>query len=190
MSIANTTETSSQVARFLAPETSTEQIVLFAQPYNIGARGFYFSNLEDYERKVETLRDDCGNRVEEFELQFIDGDDAQLFEACAINQANLSVWFDDIMDRPDHEKTVLYFLTSVIGYTLEQALDKLDEPSICEGRLESVAEDLFDEIYDIPEHLAAYIDYEKFARDCELNGDLNEFEFAGTTYTCTNAACL
>jgi len=28
-----------------------------------------------------------------------------------------------------------------------------------------------------------YFDYEAFARDAELNGDVHEFEYAGQTYT-------
>ena len=51
--------------------------------------------------------DRYGNLVEEFEIQFIDGDNAQLFEACGINQANLNRWFDDIEFLQDHEKVNL-----------------------------------------------------------------------------------
>jgi hypothetical protein len=73
---------------------------------------------------------------------------------------------------------------------MDQALEKIDEPSIYEGELKDAAEELFDECYlsDIPESVRNYIDYAAFARDCELGGDMTEFEFAGTTYTCTNAS--
>lgn len=54
---------------------------LHATPYNIDALGFYFDNAIDYESKAATHVDRYGNLVEEFEIQFIDGDDAQLFEA-------------------------------------------------------------------------------------------------------------
>ena len=44
--------------------------------------------------------------------------------------------------------------------------------------------------HEIPENLRFYFDMEKFARDLEIGGDFNEFRFEGTTYTCTNAACI
>lgn len=162
----------------------------FAQPYNFDAVGFYFDTLESYAGQSENLLDAFGNPVEEFEIQFIDGDDCELFSACGINQANLSVWFDDITGLSDNEKTALFYLCGISGCNLENALDKLDEVNLSEGNLKDVAERLFDEFYlnDVPESVRAYIDYEKYARDCELGGDMTEFDFNGTTWTCTNAS--
>ncbi len=56
---------------------------LHATPYNIDAAGFYFDSLEDYQTKTENHLDRFGNLVEEFEIQFIDGDDSELFDACS-----------------------------------------------------------------------------------------------------------
>lgn len=163
---------------------------LYAQPYNMDAQGFYFHNFEEYETKSENLRDRFGSVVEEFEIQFIDGDDADLFEAMGINQSNLSTWFDDIEDMDDHEKIALYFLTGTLGYNLDQAMDKVEDVIIYEGDAKEAAEELFEECYahTIPENLRFYFDMDKFARDLEICGDFNEFEFNGTTYTCTNAS--
>lgn len=195
MTIANNSENNSndQVAQFLAPEISKEQVfntTLYAQPYSIDAVGFYFHSFEEYETKSENLQDRFGNPVEEFEIQFIDGDDAELFEACGINQSNLSTWFDDIEDKDEHEKIALYFLTGELGYTLDQAMDKVEDVIIYEGDAKEAAEELFDECYahTIPENLRFYFDMDKFARDLEIGGDFNEFQFKGTTYTCTNAS--
>lgn len=162
----------------------------FAQPYSLDAVGFYFDTLEAYTEKSECLLDSFGNPVEEFELQFIDGDDCELFSACGINQGNLHTWFETIIDLSDQEKTALFYLRSVLGYNLENALDKLEDVNLSEGNLKDVAGTLFDEFYlnDVPESVRAYIDYEKYARDCELGGDLCEFDFNGTTWTCTNAS--
>ena len=162
----------------------------FAQPYSFDAVGFYFDTLEAYTEKSENLLDAFGNPGEEFEIQFIDGDDCELFSACGINQANLNLWFETITDLAEHEKTALYYLCSVSGYNLENALDKLEDVNLSEGNLKDVAETLFDEFYlsDVPESVRAYIDYEKYARDCELGGDLCEFYFNGATWTCTNAS--
>ena len=136
--------------------------------------------------------DRFGNLVEEFEIQFIDGDDAELFEACGINQANLNVWFDDIEFLQDYEKASLFYLVGVAGYKLDQAIEKMNEPSIYQGDLLDAATVLFDECYlhTLPDNIKYYIDYEKFARDCELGGDMCEFEYAGTTYTCTNSNAI
>lgn len=197
MTTANNSEINSndQVAQFLAPEISKEQVfatTLYAQPYSLDAVGFYFHSLEEYETKSENLRDRFGYAVEEFEIQYIDGDDSELFEACGINQGNLSAWFDDIEAMDERQKVALYFLTGVLCYTTESAMDKLDDVSIFEGDAQEAAEELFDDCYahEIPENLRFYFDMEKFARDLEIGGDFNEFRFEGTTYTCTNAACI
>lgn len=162
----------------------------FAQPYNLDAVGFYFETLDAYSEKSENLLDVFGNPVEEFEIQFIDGDDCELFSVCGINQGNLQTWFETVADLSDQEKTALFYLRSVLGYNLENALDKLEDVNLSEGNLKDVAETLFDEFYlnDVPESVRAYIDYEKYARDCEIGGDLHEFDFNGTTWTCTNAS--
>ena len=125
-----------------------------------------------------------------FEIDFIDGDDAALFNACGINQANLNTWFDDIEPLSETEKAALYFLLSDLGYSLADALEKIDEVSLYSGKLLDAASELFDECYlhDMPEQIRYYVDYEKFARDCEISRDMIEFEHNGTTYTCTNAA--
>lgn len=86
----------------------------------------------------------------------------------------------------------MFYLTGVNGYSMEDAISKLDDVCLFEGYLKEAAGELFDECYahEIPENLRCYINYEAFARDCKLGGDMYEFEFAGKTYTCTNAACV
>jgi hypothetical protein len=81
-------------------------------------------------------------------------------------------------------------LLSVAGYSLSQALDKVNEPSITQSSLRDAAEELFDEcwLHDVPENIRYYIDYGKFARECEIGGDMVEFEYNNQIYTCTNAA--
>jgi len=127
--------------------------------------------------------------VEEFEIQVIDGDDAELFEACGIHQGNLDVWFDEIEGLEEYKKAGLYCLCACIHYRLDVAMQKLDDISLMQCNLKDAAQELFDEIYlpDVPESVRFYIDYEMFARDCEIGGDMTEFEFKGETWTCTNA---
>ena len=162
---------------------------LCATPYNIDASFFYFDSIDEYDNKSKCHLDRYGNDVEEYEIQLIDSNDSDLFMACNINQANLNVWFDQIEVLQDHEKVSLYYLVAVAGYSLDQAMDKIDEPSIAASNLRCAAEELFDECWlpSIPESARYYIDYDKFARDCQMGGDMCEFEYTGTTYTCTNS---
>lgn len=165
----------------------------FAHPYDQSATGFYFDTFAEYEEKVAALKNSYGQPVEEFEIQFIDGDDSQLFAACGINQSNLEQWFDDVEDLDDHEKVALFYLMDnnvVAG--LAEALEKMDDVSIQEGTLKEAAEALFDELYlhEIPKHLHNYIDYAAFANDLQCGGDAVEFDYDGTTYTCTNASSI
>lgn len=195
----NTSTTNSQSSQQF--NTDAHQIAcvnsdrrFYAQPYSLDARGFYFTDMDDYNTKAEALRDSFGNHVEEFELQFIDGsrEESALFQACNVNQANLEQFFAIIDDLQSYELPALYYLCDTIGYSMAEAMNKLDDVTIYNGSLEDAATELFDECYahDIPENLRNYIDYSAFARDCEQSGDMTEFEFAGETFTCTNAACV
>jgi hypothetical protein len=69
---------------------------LYAQPYDITAIGFSFTTLEEYRKKAGNLTNDYGRPVEEFEIQFIDGNDidAQLFKALPmqLNPYSMSVY--------------------------------------------------------------------------------------------------
>lgn len=165
---------------------------LCATPYNISATFFYFDSIDEYDNKSKCHLDNYGILVEEYEIQYISGDDAELFNVCNINQANLSQWFDDIEFLQDHEKVSLYYLVAVAGYSLDQAMEKLDEPSIAESNLLDAATELFDECYlpSVPANVHCYIAYDQFARDCQIGGDLVEFEYANTTYTCTNSSSM
>ncbi len=72
-------------------------ILLYAQPYDISAEGFYFRSADEYDQKVRSIRNDFGQPVEEFEIQFIDGEqiDAQLAEAIGLSQASFRRFLDD-----------------------------------------------------------------------------------------------
>lgn len=175
---------------FAAHQTA---IQFHAQPYNLDATGFYFSSNEEFEEKSGKCVDRFGCAVEEFEIQFIDGSSeaAALFCALEINQANFAEFIDLTEDKTADELASIAYLAEM-GYSFENAVSDADNVMLREGRLEDAAEELFDECYlhEIPERLQSYIDYTAFANDCRLSGDLVEFEFAETTYTCVNANSL
>ncbi len=164
--------------------------ILHANPYTPDARGFRFSSAEEFTTQASALRDRFGSPVEEFELQYLDGEDGQLFEACRIHQGDLTPWFDDIESLNDQQKAALFYLVDQAGYDLSDALSSVDDVTLYAGRLIDAASELFDECYlpEVPEAVRPYIDYDAFANDCRLGGDMCEFRFGGTTYTCTNAS--
>ncbi len=69
---------------------------LYAQPYDLSATGFFFETTEEFDARAKALRNDYGQRVEEFELQFTDGEaiDCDLAKAIGINQANFAQFFE------------------------------------------------------------------------------------------------
>jgi predicted flavoprotein YhiN len=65
---------------------------LHITPYNQEHAGFYVNSFEDYEQKIKNAP------FEEYEIQFIDGDDSQLFNALNIDASTIKMWFDEIED--------------------------------------------------------------------------------------------
>ncbi|MGH1470867.1 MAG: antirestriction protein ArdA [Cellvibrionaceae bacterium] len=64
-------------------------------------------------------------------------------------------------------------LLSMFGGNVEEAKQAIDEHYV--GHFKSLADyaqELTEETAQIPEHLKFYIDYEKMARDMEMNGDV------------------
>ncbi len=145
---------------------------LFAQPYDIAAQGFYFESFDDYAKNSSDLKNDYGQPVEEFEIQFIDGDniDCDLANAWSIHQGNISAFFDAIDDWDDHHKTVFIIVVGECGYSFDPASDHPDDIEVDIYELDSMKE-LAQQFVDdglygpIPDSLAFYIDYEAIARD-------------------------
>ena len=64
---------------------------LYAQPYDISATGFYFDSLEEYTQKAAKNFNSFGGLVEEYELQFIDGERIDSVLLCH-TVSSLSCW--------------------------------------------------------------------------------------------------
>jgi antirestriction protein len=164
---------------------------LYAQPYDISASGFYFDDAGSYARQANALRNDYGQPVEEFEIQFIDGEriDAALAEAWGINQANLARFFEIVEEWSDDQKQRFIIAVGECGYRFDPASvdpDNFDVDLYEADSLRDLAEQFVDDgLYgEIPPHLAHYIDYEAIARDLAL--DFSVTEIAGTRriYAC------
>ncbi len=160
---------------------------LFAQPYDISAVGFYFETTEDYTAKAAKIRNDCGGVVEEFEIQFIDGEDidAELARAWSLNQANFPDFLDAADEWDEDQKTRYIIAVGECGYSHEQIADDPGQFDIMLYELSSMrelAEQFVEEgIYgEIPEPLRYYIDYDAIARN--LSVDYSAATIAGTHF--------
>ncbi len=156
-----------------------------ATPYDISAAGFYFSTYEEYCEKAATHTNKYGQPVEEYEIQFIDGDNHRLFAALGINQANLKTWFEEFEDMDEEEAIKTFYLADDLGYDMEDIRSRLDDIALFEGTAEEYAESYLEDtglLNEIPESLRYYFDTKAFARDMLLGGDITEINMDGTNY--------
>jgi len=145
---------------------------LYAQPYDISATGFYFDSAEEYEQRVKDHRNEYGQRVEEYEIQFSDGEriDAELATAVGLNQSNFCAFFEVIEDWEDDEKIRLIIANGECGYDLDLSvgdIHQLDLDVYEVENLKELAERFVDEglFGCVPKAFENYIDYGAIARD-------------------------
>lgn len=151
---------------------------LYAQPYDISATGFYFKSADDYAAKAEALRNHYGQPVEEFEIQFIDGDmiDADLFETLSVNQCNFAAFLDAAEDWSEQDKVRV--ILAVDSGACNFSLGRDDPTHIdidiyeCDTMRELAIQFVDDGFFGpIPKPLEYYIDYDAIARDLEMDYD-------------------
>ena len=94
---------------------------LYAQPYDISATGFYFETVEEYKKNANALRNEYGDPVEEFEIQFIEGEfiDCDLAKAIGLNQANFARFFEIIDEWEEWEKQQVILAVGECGYQFD-----------------------------------------------------------------------
>lgn len=163
----------------------------YAQPYDISATGFYFDDAETYAAKIQNVRNDYGQKVEEFEIQFIDGDqiDAELCKAIGIHQGNIVSVMDKLDEWADWQKVMIILATQECGYSFDPETDEPDNFDIDVYQVETMrelAEQFVDEglFGDIPEHLQHYIDYDAIARDFAIDYAEASINGANIIYRC------
>lgn len=164
---------------------------LFAQPYDISASGFYFKTAEEFQTQSKGLRNDYGDPVEEYEIQFIDGEqiDCELAQAFCLNQVNFAEYLECVDEWNDDQKTRYIIANGECGYGFNPKAENIDNLEIDiyhVSNLKQLAEQFVDEgLYgDIPQALEFYIDHEAMARD--LSADYSMTEIAGNclAYRC------
>ncbi len=160
-------------------------VTLHAQPYDLAATGFYFETVGEYQAKAAALRNDYGDPVEEFEIQFIDGEaiDCELAKAIGLYQSTIAQYFDAVDEWNDHDKRVVIIAVGECGYSFDASTQPSDfDVDIYElDTMRDLAEQFVgDGLFgDIPERLQFYIDYDAIARDLSL--DYAQTEIAGTS---------
>lgn len=160
---------------------------LFAQPYDISANGFYFETAAEYEERTGKLLNAYGDLVEEFEIQFIDGEslDCMLFSALGVHQGNFSAYLEAVEDWSEDDKIKVIIAVGQAGYNFDLGKDNPDQfdvdlyelDSLKDLAMQFVEEGLFGEI---PENIQNYLDYDAIARD--LGMDYSEITIAGINY--------
>lgn len=162
-----------------------------ATPYDISATGFYFQTLEEYRKKAAEHRNEYGDPVEEYEIQYIDGDtdDCDLFHALSVNQANMNTWFEEFEGAfTDEELVKVLYLSGEFCLTMKEILERdLNDVYLFEGSPQDYAAQYLEDsgILDAVEKAGLnpyYIDTEAYARDMELSGDFCTFEHGGSQY--------
>ena len=160
---------------------------LYAQPYDLAATGFTFDSAKTYASQASRLRNAYGQPVEEFEIQFIDGEtlDAQLFNALGVNQATIDAYFEAAEEWDDDQKTKIIIAVGEVGNRFDLGNDDPDRfdidlyeiDSLRDLAIQFVEEGLFG---DIPKAIEDYLDYDAIARD--LCMDYGTVTINGTHY--------
>ncbi len=156
-----------------------------ATPYDLSANGFYFETFEEYAERASKHRNTCGQPVEEYEIQFIDGDRCALFAALGINQANLKLWFDVFEECEGDQAIKAIYLAEYQGVDISDIPDQIDDVHLFEGTATEYAEAYLDDsgmLEAIPENLRYYFDTKALARDMVLSGDVTKVEIEGRLF--------
>jgi len=167
--------------------SSQFETLLHAQPYDISAAGFYFRSLEEYKQKSTNLTNDYGDPVEEYEIQFIDGDDldCDLFKALGVHQGSFNNYFTACKNWTNDQKIKVIIAVGECGYNFDPKNDDPDDFDIDLyeiDNLRDLAEQFIDEgmFGEIQENIRFYLDYDAIARD--LGMDYSEIKLSGRRY--------
>ncbi len=159
---------------------------LYAQPYDISAPGFFFETTEEYMQKVAQIINNYGLPIEEFEIQFIDGEDidAVLFEALRVHQENFPAFLRAVEEWSDDDKIRTIIAVGEAGYSFDFTgeapdfdVELYEMDSLRDLAYHFVDEGLYGELLPYAKH---YLDYDAIALD--LGMDYSEIVIARTRY--------
>ena len=164
---------------------------IFAQPYDITAYGFYFETAKEYQEKTRKLLNSSGWPVEEFEIQFIDGEmiDAKLFRALDVSQCNFEAFLEAIENWDYQDKVKVIIAVGEAGYNFDFRnsspndfdIDLYQMDSLRELAEQFVEEGLFGEI---PDNIRYYLDYDAIGRDLATDYSITRIDGTNYVYRC------
>jgi antirestriction protein len=147
-------------------------LTFHAIPYDISASGFYFATVEEYRKKSASHLNEYGDQVDEFEIQFIDGDtlDLEVFNALSVDQSNICAFIEKCEEWDDSEKDYLIVAVGECGYDFDIETDSPYDFGVTiyeVDNLKDLTYQFVDEglLGDIPDNLSCYLDYDAIARD-------------------------
>ena len=151
--------------------------LIYAHPYDMEARGFQFKNLKDYKKKYAKNKNAFGEKVEEYEFEILEADEAEdaLWNAMGGNGGfvDLKKYFN-LLESGEVEDTFdvikLKYLMEYEGLDVNKALRKMEDLSVIEGDLEDWAYDAIESV-GAPRGNDYYFDYDKFGRDLRIEDD-------------------
>lgn len=159
----------------------------YAQPYDPSAEGFTFETAEEYQAKAAAIRNSIGQPVEEFEIQFIDGEDLDeaLAQAWNLNQQKFAAFLEAVAEWDDLQKQRFIIAVGECGSAFDPEKDDPDDLDVDLCPAESLQEFAMTCVEDewfgpVPDALIHYIDYEAVARDLAI--EYSEITIAGERF--------
>jgi hypothetical protein len=152
---------------------------LYAQPYDMDAKGFYFSGADEYHKKAAKNRNHFGQVVEEYMFEFIDGTDAEfmIFEALKggdwLDLEKYEEVVDELADDPEKALGVKTLLKS--GFAEKKVLDNLDEIHVSQQSPEDYTYELLEDA-GYPSGSDWYFDYERYGAAVRDDEEQNALE--------------
>lgn len=152
---------------------------------NSGAWYSIYEDLFEIEGKVKQaqIEFDLG---EDVELMATDIDWETIPKGLYSESINSELWaqYQTIDALSETEAIAFDFLHTYRGYSLDDSLAKIEDVNLVEQSPSDCAYDFVQDCYALPEIALSYFDFDRFARDLEMNGDIYDME---NGYIVTNA---
>ena len=165
--------------------------VIAAVPYDTSAPYFTFSSGEEFAEKSKNNLNDWGGVVEEYQFDFVDGDDfdQELFELMSEMSLMTGQYFDALDALNEDDIRLLRAMQSIGGHekdfdTVEQAEDSVQDlrdrgAYIFDGGLKDYAQETVDSMGGLKEldeqTLENHFDWDAYANELR-HGEIHELD--------------
>lgn len=162
-------------------------VTFYAQPYDMTATGFYFTDETSYRESIDSVVNAYGDRIEEFDIHFINGFvlDSKLARVIEPTQSNIIAMMEAMNRWTEEQKTKVILAVGEGGQNFDPETDDPDDIEIDlypDTKLTDLAYQFVDEglLGELSDRLVMYLDFERIARD--LAHDYTETNLYGETY--------